>query len=126
MAVVGVVVLSGSGSVGTGDSSVVNVEIDYVDMDDDRKASYSTDFAYIVYGSVTNKESASDDYVVHIDFLDDSGKVVKSNDTKLKDIKDNILGAAFVDKANISKVTVELRDSSGNAISVAESNDIRE
>lgn len=53
-------------------------------------------------------------------------KVVKSNDTKLKDIKDNILGAAFVDKANISKVTVELRDSSGNAISVAESNDIRE
>ena len=117
--------MSGSESVQSTDSSV-GVEIDYIDMDDDRKASYSTDFAYIVYGSITNQENTSSDSVVHVDFYDDAGNVVKSNDTKLKDIKDNILGAAFVDKANISMVHVELRDNYGNVISSAESEDIRE
>ncbi|MDO5860282.1 toll/interleukin-1 receptor domain-containing protein [Methanobrevibacter sp.] len=125
VAVVGVMLLSNT-SVETADSSDVKVEIDYVDMDDDRKESYSTDYSYIVYGSVTNQDNASSDDIVHIDFYDNSGNVVKSNDTKLKNIKDNILGAAFVNKANISKVSVELRDSSGNVISTAESEEIME
>ena len=125
IAIVGVVVFTGLGNTSIGgDSADFNVEIDYIQLDDDRKEGYSTDYSYIVFGSISNQENALSDYVIHIDFYDDSGNVVKSNDTKLKDAKDNILGAAFVDKNNIARVEVELRDNNGNVISAAESNDI--
>ena len=125
IAIVGVVVFTGLGNTSIGgDSADFNVEIDYIQLDDDRKEGYSTDYSYIVFGSISNQENALSDYVIHIDFYDDSGNVVKINDTKLKDAKDNILGAAFVDKNNIARVEVELRDNNGNVISAAESNDI--
>ena len=125
IAIVGVVVFTSSGntSIGITDSSALNIEIDYIDMDDDRKEGYSTDYSYVVFGSISNQEKASSNYIIHIDFYDDSGNVVKSNDTKLKDAKDNILGAAFVNKNNVAKVKVELRDND-KVISTAESSNI--
>lgn len=42
----------------------------------------------------------------------------------MKNIKNNILGVALVDKNNIEKVSVELHDDSGNVIATAESDNI--
>ena len=124
IAVIGFLVLGGGIGLDSSDSSAMDVVIDYIDMDDDSGGSYSTDYSYVVFGNVTNQQNGSSNYVVHVDFMDKSGNVVKSNDTKLKNVKNNILGVAFLNKNNIEKVSVELKDESGNTLAVAESDNI--
>ena len=124
IAVIGFLVLGGGIGSDTSSSSAMDVVVDYIDMDDDSGGSYSTDYAYVVFGNVTNQNENTSNYVVHVDFMDDSGKVVKTNDTKLKNIKSNILGVALVNKNNIEKVSIELKDDDGNVISTTESDNI--
>ncbi|WP_295115375.1 toll/interleukin-1 receptor domain-containing protein [uncultured Methanobrevibacter sp.] len=122
IAVVGFVAFNGTSMNSNGtNSSQSLVSIDYIQMDDDTGKGYSWKYSYFVFGSISSNVSDSSN-IVHIDFLDESGKVVMSNETKVGDINDNTLGIYYGDKNTASKVSLEVRDSSGKVLANAESN----
>lgn len=127
IAVVSLMAFSGNNTIDTSttNSSSNDIVIDYISMEDDSANGYSWKYSYFVYGSVPSQLSNSSKDVVHVDFYDDSGKVIHSNDTKVGDIEDTTLGYAYLEDNNVAKVAVELRDSNGNVISSAESTDIK-
>lgn len=127
IAVVGLVALNGNDTIDTStvNSSSTDIVIDYIGKDDDRGKGYTSDYSYFVFGSIPSQLSNSSKDVVHTDYYDDSGKIVHSNDTKIGDTEDNILSRAYLDNGDISKVSVELRDSDGNVISSAESEHVK-
>ena len=61
---------------------------------------------------------------MHIEFLDDSGKVIESNDTKVSDIEGNILASAYLDDDDVDKVSVELKNTNDKVLYSAESDNI--
>jgi hypothetical protein len=124
IAVVGFVVFSGGLGGDSSSSSDGGIVIDYVELDDDSDKGYSWKYSYFVMGTISPDLSNSSDSVVHTDYYGESGDIVKSNETKLQDINGNVLGMCFINK-KVTKVSVELRDSSGNVISAAESEDIQ-
>lgn len=99
---------------GGDESSIV---INYVDVSDDGES-------YYVFGSI-NYENASSDCVVHTEFCDNTGKVLKTNETKFSSITDATLCKCLVSGGNVSKVIVELRDSNGIVLASAESENIK-
>ena len=121
IAVVGFVAFGGTGmnSNGSGSSQPL-VSIDYIQMDDDSSKGYSWKYSYFVFGSLSSNVSDSSN-VVHVDFLDDSGKVVMSNDTKVKDIEGNTLGIGYSNNNNVAKVSLELKDKQGKVLASAQS-----
>lgn len=121
IAVLGIVL---SGSMQDSNNSNSGIVINYVELDDDRDKDYSWDYSYFVIGNITSKTDNSSDSVIHIDYLDSSGKVINSNTTKLKDFDGSILGSLYSDKNNVAKVSVELKDGSGKTIGQAESENI--
>ena len=104
---------------GSGSSQPL-VSIDYIQMDDDSSKGYSWKYSYFVFGSLSSNVSDSSN-VVHVDFLDDSGKVVMSNDTKVKDIEGNTLGIGYSNNNNVAKVSLELKDKQGKVLASAQS-----
>ena len=52
----------------------------------------------------------SSDNVIHIDFYDKDRKVIDSSDTEIKDMDGNILGSIDVNKKDVSKVSLQLKD----------------
>ena len=74
---------------------------------------------------VSSDLSNSTDNTLHTDFLDKSGKVVTSNETKVDDINDNTLASVYLDDNNVDKVSVELRDGDGKVLYSARSNNIK-
>ena len=117
----GIIVFSGGGGVvetNTTNSSDVGIEIDYVGIAGDGES-------YYVYGSIPPELGNSSKSVIHVDFYDDSGKVIKSDKTKLKNFDGKTLDACLVGKQKVSKVVVELRDAKGNVLSSAESDKIK-
>ena len=118
----GFVMFSGNGNVD--DTTPSGVVIDYVQMDDDSSKGYGWKYSYFVLGSVTDDVANSSDYTVHIEFLDDSGKVIQKNDTKAKNIQGGILASAYLNDNNVKKVTVELRDGDDKVINSTECNTI--
>ena len=119
---VGFIVFSGSGDVDTSATVSSNLTIDFVEV-----ISEDNGYSYSVIGEVPEQLSNSSKDVVHTDFLDESGKVIESDDVKIDDVlESNILGSSYLDKNNTVKVSVELQDSKGNVISSVESSDIQE
>ena len=92
-------------------------------MDDDSSKGYSWQYSYFVFGSVSANSTSPDD-IVHIEFLDDSGKVIESNDTKVSDIEGNILASAYLDDDDVDKVSVELKNTNDKVLYSAESDNI--
>ena len=99
--------------------------IDFIEMDDDTGKGYSWKYSYFVFGTVSPDLSNSSDDVVHVDFLDKSGKAVESNETKVGDIEGNTLASAYLNDDNVVKASVELRDGSGKVLYSAESDNIK-
>ena len=124
IAVVAFMTFSGSDNVETEITNSSEISIDYVGMDDDTSKGYSWKYSYFIFGSIPSQLSNSSKDVVHIEFLDDSGKVIQSNNTKISEIEGNVLGSAYLNKNNVAKVSVELKDNNGNVISKAESTNI--
>lgn len=115
MAVVGMTVFFGSNdSNDSSDSS--KILIDYVGVNEDGES-------YYVYGSFESPDDISDG-VIHTDFYDDSGEIIKNKNTKISKIDDNTLCACIVEGGNVDKVSVELKDANGNVLAVTESNNI--
>lgn len=100
------------------------IVIDYIGMDDDSSKGYSWKYSYFVFGTVHSNLTNSSDDVVHIDFLDESGKVIESNDTKISDIEGNVLASAYVDDDDVEKVVVELRSTGDNVLYSTQSDNI--
>ena len=67
-------------------------------------------YSYYVFGTVSDDLSNSSNDVIHIDFYDKDGKVIDSSDTKIKDMDGNILGSLDVNKKDVSKVSLQLKD----------------
>ena len=126
IAAIGFFAFNGSGDTVSESVNSSEIAIDFIEMVDDSKSGYSWKYSYTVFGSIPSNLSNSTKDVVHIDFLDDSGNVVASNDTKVGQLNGNILGSAYINKNNVNKVVVELRDANGKAIASAESSDIAE
>lgn len=117
------VMFGGSGNVD--EATPTGVAIDYVQMDDDSSKGYDWKYSYFVFGSVTDDVANSSDYKVHIEFLDDSGKVLNKNDTKVSKIDGGILATAYLNDDNVKKVTAELRDGNGKVINSTETTTIK-
>lgn len=117
------VMFGGSGNVD--EATPTGVAIDYVQMDDDSSKGYDWKYSYFVFGSVTDDVANSSDYKVHIEFLDDSGKVLNKNDTKVSKIEGGILATAYLNDDNVKKVTAELRDGNGKVINSTETTTIK-
>ena len=94
-------------------------DIGYVGLQDNGGDSYS----YNVYGKIADDSNISSD-VLHIDFYDKSGKVVGNSDTKVSDVKGNILGSLDASDKNVVKVSLELRDSDKKVLFSQESDNI--
>ena len=122
IAIVGIVAFGGLGNNGSNSSN--GIAIDYIGVYADNNSQYSWDYSYIVFGSMASDLSNSSKDVIHTDFYDESGNVVLSNDTKIKDFDGSTLGMGFYDKDNIVKVSVQLQDSEGNNISHVESDNV--
>lgn len=118
IAVVGFVIFSGSGNVE--ETTPTGVTIDYVQMDDDSSKGYDWKYSYFALGSVTDDVANSSNYTVHIEFLDDSGKVIEKNDTKVNKIEGGVLASAYLNDNNVKKVKAELRDGNGKVINSTE------
>lgn len=121
---VGAFVMFG-GSENVDEATPTGVAIDYVQMDDDSSKGYDWKYSYFVFGSVTDDVANSSDYKVHIEFLDDSGKVLNKNDTKVSKIEGGILATAYLNDDNVKKVTAELRDGNGKVINSTETTTIK-
>lgn len=117
------VMFGGSGNID--EATQTGVAIDYVQMDDDSSKGYDWKYSYFVFGSVTDDVANSSDYKVHIEFLDDSGKVLNKNDTKVSKIEGGILATAYLNDDNVKKVTAELRDGNGKVINSTETTTIK-
>lgn len=119
IATVGFVMFSGGDAVE--DTNQTGITIDYIQFDDDSAKGYGWKYSYFVLGSVSEDIAGSANYTIHIDFLDGSGKVIESNDTKVNKIGDDgILASAYLNKDNVKKVTAELRDSNNKVINTTE------
>jgi flagellar basal body-associated protein FliL len=115
----GIIAFSGGGGqADTTNASDVGIEIEYVGIAGDGES-------YYVYGSVPPELSNSSKAVIHTDYYDDSGKIIKSDELKLKKFDGNTLDACLVGKEKVAKVVVELRDANGNVLSSAESDNIK-
>ena len=122
VAAAGFVMFSANGN-GNGDANETGIVVDYIGMDDDSSKGYSWQYSYFVFGSVSANSTSPDD-IVHIEFLDDSGKVIESNDTKVSDIEGNILASAYLDDDDVDKVSVELKNTNDKVLYSAESDNI--
>lgn len=121
IAIVAIVAFTGVGF-NSGDTASPTITIDYVGVEDYSSLGYSWKYLYGVYGSFSSNVNDTD--VIHIDYCDDSGNVVFSNETKVKDIDDTTLGLGYAEKNNIAKVSVELKDNAGKVLASAESSDV--
>ncbi len=100
-------VYSGMGSEsGTDAANETMANIGYIGLQDNGGSSYS----YYVYGEISNNSNVSSKDIVHIDFYDKNGKVVDSNESKVSDVKGNILGSVDVSSKDITKVSLQLKD----------------
>ena len=108
IAVSGFMLFSGNGESESVSNETV-ISIGYVGIDDYGDGTYS----YSVIGSITQNLVNSSKDVIHIDFLDKSGNVVDSSDTKIKEVSGNILGSIDVDDKNVAKVSLELQKKNG-------------
>ena len=107
VAVVGFVAYSGMNSdSSTSEKNETGIDIGYVGLENNGAGSYS----YYVFGTVSDDLSNSSNDVIHIDFYDKDGKVIDSSDTKIKDMDGNILGSLDVNKKDVSKVSLQLKD----------------
>ncbi|WP_405320890.1 toll/interleukin-1 receptor domain-containing protein [Methanobrevibacter thaueri] len=122
VAVAGFVMFSANGN-GNVDANETGIVVDYIGMDDDSSKGYSWQYSYFVFGTVSANSTSPDD-IVHIEFLDDSGKVIESNDTKVSDIEGNILASAYLDDDDVDKVSVELKNTNDKVLYSAESDNI--
>lgn len=122
IAIIGVVALGGLDNNDSGSSN--GISIDYIGVYEDNDSKYSWDYSYIVFGSIASDLSNSSKDIIHTDFYDESGNVVLSNDTKIKDFDGSTLGIGFTDKENIVKVSVQLQDSERNNITHVESDNV--
>ncbi len=120
----GFMLFSGTGD-SSGDVNETGISVDFIELDDDTGKGYSWKYSYFVYGTVSSDLSNSTDNTLHTDFLDKSGKVVTSNETKVDDINDNTLASVYLDDNNVDKVSVELRDGDGKVLYSARSNNIK-
>lgn len=115
IAVVGFVAFTGSNT-DSNSSKNVNLTIDYVGLDSDGES-------YFVYGSLPSGLNNTSDYIVQTKFYDDSGKVLKTNESQFDSIGENTLCECLISEGNVSKVTVEVLDGS-NVLYSAENNNI--
>ena len=122
VAAAGFVMFSANGN-SNGDANETGIVVDYIGMDDDSSKGYSWQYSYFVFGTVSANSTSPDD-IVHIEFLDDSGKVIESNDTKVSDIEGNILASAYLDDDDVDKVSVELKNTNDKVLYSAESDNI--
>lgn len=110
----------------SGDSgaSQSKVSIDYIQMDDDSNAGYAWKYSYFVFGSITD-DLKDPNNVIHLDFMDNSSKVITSNDTKVKDVDDSLLGMVYADSKDVSQVSIEVKDGSGKVLATGNSTNIQ-
>ena len=97
------------------------INIMYVALQD-----YGNEYSYSVVGSVSEGTNSSLDETVHVDFLDETGKVIDSTDTKISKVEGNILGSVDVSSKNVAKVSVELQDKNKQVLHKVESENIQE
>ena len=119
--IVGIMAFGGESVVETNlanNTSEVGIDVDYVGIAGDGES-------YYVYGSVPSELMNSSKSIIHVDFYDDSGNIIKSDETKLKDFDGHALDACLVGKKKVDKVVVELRDGDGNVLSSAETDKIK-
>lgn len=122
IAIVGFVAYSSMGSQADSTDNETMASIGYVGLEDNGGGSYS----YYVFGTVSQSLNGSSKDVIHIDYMDKSGKVVGTSDTKLGDMDGNILGSVDVGDKNIEKISLELKDTSDKVLYSEESDNIIE
>ena len=122
IAIVGFVAYSGMGSQSDSADNETLASIGYVGLEDNGGGSYS----YNVFGTVSESLNDSSKDVIHIDYMDKSGKVVDSSDTKLGEMDGNILGSVDVGEKNIEKISLKLQDTSDKVLYSEESDNIIE
>ena len=125
IAVVGGFMFLNGGGDSNADANETGIFIDFIQMDNDTGKGYSWKYSYFVFGTISPDLTNSSDNVVHVDFLDKSGKTVNSNDTKVGDIEGNTLASAYLDVDNVDKVSVELRDGDNKVLYSTESDNIK-
>lgn len=102
-------------------SNETEISIGYIGLEDYGDNTYG----YFVFGTVSENLTDSGD-VIHIDYYSKDGKAVGTSDTKVSDVEGNILGSLDVDKKDVSKVSVELKDKKDKVIYSADSSNIIE
>ncbi len=123
VAVVGFVAFNAMGSDSNGnESNETGISIGYVGLEDYGNSNY----AYFVFGTISSDLSNSSDDIVHLDFYDESGKVVDSCDSNVSDIDGNILGSIDVSQKNVVKVSAELQNKDKKVLYKVESDNILE
>ncbi len=123
IAIVGFMAFNGMNS----DSSLSEANETLIDIGYIGLESYNDNtYGYYVFGTIAESYNNSSKDVVHIDYLDDTGNVVDTSDTKIGDIEGNILGSIDVDKKDVSKVSVKLQDKNKKVLYSIESNNIIE
>lgn len=121
IAVVGFTAYSGLGSESSNESNETGMSIGYIGLE-----TYGDSYTYFVFGTIDEGLSNSSNDVIHIDYYDNAGKVVKSSDTKIGDVKGNILGSIDVNKKNVVKVSAQLQDKNNKTLYSVESENIIE
>lgn len=117
IAVLGFAISGGLGGNNASSSKEV-ISIDYVEINSDGES-------YYVFGSVSSDIDPSAGYVIHTDFYDSSNKIIKSEDTKLTSTKESTLCKCLVGNETVSKVSVQLYDSSNNIVGSNETTNIQ-
>ena len=102
-------------------SNKTGMSIGYIGLEN-----YGGTYTYFVFGTIAEGFSNSSSDVVHIDYYDNAGKVVKSSNTKIGDVEGNILGSVDVNKKNIVKVSAQLQDKDKKVLYSVESENIIE
>ena len=102
-------------------SNETGMSIGYIGLE-----KYGDAYTYFVFGDIAEGFSNSSSDVIHIDYYDNSGKVVKSSNTKIGDVDGNILGSVDVNKKDIVKVSAQLQDKDKKVLYSVESDNIIE
>ena len=102
-------------------SNETGMSIGYIGLE-----KYGDTYTYFVFGDIAEGFSNSSSDVIHIDYYDNAGKVVKSSNTKMGDVDGNILGSVDVNKKDIVKVSAQLQDKDKKVLYSVESDNIIE